>query len=91
MPRARGARLDIHFEESDDWSAADMQRHLRYLYGSLSFYADYVRGRMMKTSVTVRPDGRFTIETTNRGEAATRWVPRLQGKKLLSDVPTQES
>ena len=48
---------------------------------------DYVRGRMMKTAVTVFPDGRFTLTTTNRGEAASRWVTQIQGKKVLRPVP----
>ena len=48
---------------------------------------DYVRGRMMKTDVTVFPDGRFTLTMTNRGEAASRWVAQLQGKKVLRRVP----
>jgi len=44
-------------------------------------------GRMMKTDVTVFPDGRFTLTTTNRGEAASRWVTQIQGKKVLRPVP----
>jgi len=48
--------------------------------------ADYVRGRMMKTTVTVCPDGRFTLTTTNRGEAASRWVAQIQGKKIVRPV-----
>jgi hypothetical protein len=48
---------------------------------------DYVRGRMMKTDVTVFPDGRSTLTTTNRGEAASRWVTQIQGKKVLRPVP----
>ena len=48
---------------------------------------DYVRGRMMKTAVTVFPDGRFTLTTTNRGEAASRWVAQIQRKKVLRPVP----
>ena len=47
----------------------------------------YVRGRMMKTDVTLFPDERFTLTTINRGEAATRWVAQLQGKKTLRPVP----
>jgi len=39
---------------------------------------------MMKTTVEVFPDGKIILETVNRGEAATRWVAKLQGKKLLS-------
>jgi len=77
----------MHFSEHDQWMATDMQRHLRYERGRLSFDADYVRGRMMKTTVTIHPDGRFTLDTVNRGEAATRWIARIQGKKVLAAVP----
>src|SRR5437867_1224930 len=62
-------------------------RHLRYERGRLVCETDYVRGRMMKTDVTIFPDGRFTLTTTNRGEAASRWVAQLQGKKVLRRVP----
>ncbi len=42
---------------------------------------------MMKTDVTIFPDGRFTLTTTNRGEAASRWVAQIQVKKVLRPVP----
>ena len=87
--RPRG-NSDIDFREKDTWSASDMLRGLRYENGRLSFEADYVRGRMMKTDVTIFPDGRFTLTTTNRGEAASRWVGRLQGKKFLAAAPEAE-
>ena len=83
--RPRG-NSDIHYKEQDDWHVSDMLRHLRYEEGRLHFYADYVRGRMMKTTVNVHADGKIVLETVNRGEAATRWVARLQGKKLLELV-----
>ena len=84
--RPRG-HSEPDFTPQDEWTAADMQRHLRYEGGRLSFEADYVRGRMMKTDVTVFPDGRFTLTTTNRGEAASRWVSKIQGKKILAVAP----
>src|SRR5439155_15355159 len=80
--RPRGVS-GIDFEEHDQWTAADLLRHLRYERGRLVCETDYVRGRMMKTDVTVFPDGRFTLTTTNRGEAASRWVAQIQGKKVL--------
>src|SRR5207237_7697020 len=40
-------------------------------------------GRMLKTTVTLYPDGRFTLTTTNRGEAASRWVAQMQAKEGL--------
>ena len=81
--RPRGSS-DIHFRAADDWTAGDMLRHLRFERGRLYFYADYVRGRMMKTTVEVFPDGKIVLGTVNRGEAATRWVAKLQGKKLMT-------
>lgn len=83
--RPRGASGD-DFVDDDEWSTTDMFRHLRFRWGQLHFYADYVRGRMMKTDVTIRRDGSVSIRTVNRGTAATRWVTKLQGKKTLSAV-----
>jgi hypothetical protein len=84
--RPRGVS-GMHFRTHDEWTVADMHRHLRYERGRLVFETDYVRGRMMKTDLTVFPDGRVTLTTTNRGEAASRWVARIQGRKVLAAVP----
>jgi hypothetical protein len=65
---------------------ADLLRHLTFVRGRLHFYADYVRGRMVKTTVEIDEDGKILLETVNRGEAATRWVAKLQGKKILALV-----
>src|SRR5687767_5090193 len=39
------------FVPLDDWKAQDMLRHLRFERGELRFYADYVRGRCIKTTI----------------------------------------
>ena len=83
--RPRGVS-DMHFIATDEWTMADALRRIRFVRGELHFSADYVRGRCMKTDLEVRSDGTFTLTTTNRGEAATRWVGRLQGKKPLAPV-----
>lgn len=83
--RPRGIS-DIHFEEQDELTVADLFNGLRYERGALRYSADYVRGRCVKTDIRVRPDGTATVETRCRGEAATRWVARLKGKKMLSVV-----
>jgi hypothetical protein len=80
--RPRGVS-GMHFQEKDEWQMADTLRYLRYERGELHFYADYVRGRMMKTTVDIHPDGTIRLETVNRGESAARWVATLQGKKKL--------
>ena len=69
----------MHFRDKDDWTSGDMLRHVRFVRGELHFYADYERGRMMKTTVVVRKDGTFLLETMNRGEAAARWLAKLWG------------
>ncbi len=83
--RPRGVS-GIEFREKDDWTVADMLRRLRFEQGELRFYADYVRGRCLKTTIVVRKDGSFLVDTVNRGEAATRWIAKLQGTKTLSVV-----
>lgn len=90
--RPRGVS-DMHYVEKDEWHVGDMLRHLRFERGRLHFYADYVRGRMLKTTIDIDRDGKITLETVNRGEAATRWVSKLQGKKvirLVEDDPAME-
>lgn len=83
--RPRGVS-GMDFVEKDDWSVSDTLRGLSFPRSRLSFYADYIRGRMMKTGIDVFPEGRVVLETQNRGEAATRWVAKLQGKKMLALV-----
>ena len=54
--------------------------------GVMHYYGDYLRGRCLKTTIEMHPDGRLVLETFNRGQAATRWVDRVRGKKLLEAV-----
>ncbi len=81
--RPRG-HSDIDFVEDDEFTVGDLFECLRFVNGELRFSVDYLRGRCMKTDITVRRDGRVTLSTHSRGEAALRWLDRLQGKKLLT-------
>jgi hypothetical protein len=63
--RPRGVS-DMHFADGDEFTVADLLAHLRYQRGELHFDADYVRGRCMKTDVTVRPNGHVTLATRCR-------------------------
>jgi len=83
--RPRGVS-DMHYEDEDEFTVADFMQNLRYERGELRFTGDYLRGRCMKTDVTVRPNGSVTLTTRNRGESALRWVDRLKGKKVLQLV-----
>lgn len=84
--RPRGLS-DREYNASDNWTAGDLLRHLQYEDGEVSLYADYVRGRRMKTRITVRADGSFTLEAMERGQAPLHWIERLQGKPRLRVVP----
>lgn len=86
--KPRGVSAD-YADGVDEFAVSDLVRHLRFRKGRINFYADYVHGRMMKTSVEISPDGKVVLETVNRGEAATRWVARLQGKKVVSLVASE--
>lgn len=86
--RPRGVS-GMDFSARDAWSVADMLRSLTFPAGRVYFYADYVRGRMLKTGVEIFPGGRIVLATQNRGEAATRWVQKLKGKKMLALVANE--
>ena len=81
--RPRGVS-GAYFEDKDELTVADFFECLRYERGELRFSADYIRGRCLKTDVTVKPDGAVVLETRCRGESATRWLDRLNGKKHLT-------
>ena len=80
--RPRGAS-DVDYAERDDWTLEDLCQHLHFTRGTLHLDTDYVRGRMMKTSVTVWPTGLVEIRTINRHQMASRWIDLLKGKKHL--------
>ena len=47
--QARPASASVlDYREEDIWSAEDLHRHISFRHGKLHFYADYVRGRLMK-------------------------------------------
>ena len=54
--RPRGTS-DLDYVERDRRTVDDLCRHLHFEKGTLHLDTDYVRGRMMKTSVTVWPSG----------------------------------
>ncbi len=83
--RPRGMS-DLDFEGDDEFSVKDFFECLHYEYGQIRFHADYIRGRCIKTSITAEKDGTVKIGTVNRGEAASRWVDKLKGKKLIQIV-----
>lgn len=74
------------YEDDDELSIDDFLEHFEYRRGKAHVYFDYIRGRCLKTTIEVAPDGKLQLQTVNRGEAATRWLDRLRGKKFLRPV-----
>ncbi len=71
------------YQEGDEWLIADTLRRIQLQQGRLVFDSDYIRGRMMKTRLTVGTDGSLVIETRNRYQMTRRWLDILKGKRQI--------
>jgi hypothetical protein len=76
----------VDYHEKNEFTVADFVEGLRFVRGELHFDADYIRGRRIKTRISVCAKGTIRLETTGRGKTVLRWLERLQGKKLLQLV-----
>lgn len=74
------------FLPEDAFTVTDFFDGLSLRQEGLHLRIDYVRGRSVKTDITVRPDGTATLTTWGRGQSALRWLDKLQGKKTLGLV-----
>lgn len=81
--RPRGAS-EIAYEENDQITLVDFLESLSFVRGELHFRGDYIRGRRLKTNITIKGDGAVTLETVGRGKAALQWLDRVKGKKMMS-------
>lgn len=74
------------YEDDDEYRVSDFVQGLKYQRGELHVSGDDIRGRCIKTDIVLRPDGKVTLKTWTRGEAATRWIRKLKGEKTLGVV-----
>ena len=81
--RPRGAS-EIDYQEDDQITLTDFLEGFSFVRGELHFRGDYIRGRRLKTDISVKPDGLVRLETVGRGKAALQWLDRLKGKKMMS-------
>ena len=86
--RPRGMS-EIDYHPNDAFTVADFFDGLSFKHGELHLQTDYVRGRSMKTSVTIRQDSSVVLTTWGRGQSALRWLDQLQGKQRIAPVPDQ--
>lgn len=80
--RPRGAS-EIEYQE-DQFTMMDFLECFSFVRGELHFKGDYIRGRRLKTDISINPDGMVRLETVGRGKAALQWLDRLKGKKMMS-------
>jgi hypothetical protein len=85
--RPRGIS-ELDYQPNDAFTVTDFFECLSFKHGELRLHTDYVRGRSMKTDVTIRSDGTVTLTTWGRGQSALRWLDDLQGKKRFAVVAT---
>ncbi len=83
--RPRGIS-EVDFHTKDNFNVADFFACLTYGQNGLHLRADYIRGRSMKTDITIRSDGTVTLTTWGRGQSALRWLDTLRGKKPMTVV-----
>ncbi len=88
--RPRGIS-EVDFLTKDNFTVDDFFECLTYGQHGLHLRADYIRGRSMKTDITIRSDGTVTLTTWGRGQSALRWLDKLQGKKLMDVVQSNHT
>ena len=82
---------EMDYNGQDIWSVEDFCRRVSFVRGTLRFHADYVRGRLMKTSVEITRDGTVVIETINRADQASQWAEYLLGKRGLLEFIREDA
>jgi len=75
-----------YYLDDDELTVDDLLAHLRFRKNCLSVDLDYLRGRRVKTRVTVASDGTARIETQGRGKAALNWLAQTRGERRLTLV-----
>ncbi|MSQ50364.1 MAG: hypothetical protein EXR28_00610 [Betaproteobacteria bacterium] len=80
--RPRGAS-EIDYEQDNQITLVDFLEGLSFVRGELRFHGDYIRGRRLKTNITVKVDAAVVLETLGRGKAALQWLDRMKGKKMM--------
>jgi len=80
------ADADADAIDHHEWMADDMLRCLSFDRGRLRFDADHVGGRCMQTRIEIDGEGKITLETVDRGEAARQWISKLQDMQAMPAV-----
>ncbi len=77
---------EIDYNDNDYFSISDLVACLSFSDSKLVFYCDYLRGRLVKTHISIESNGKVVVKTTFRGNALSIWLQKLQGKNILKSV-----
>lgn len=75
---------EVHFKDDDVLGVADFLSVLEYKLDKLVWRGDYIHGCRLKTSIEMRCGGKLKLETYHRGQAALRWIDKLQGIQFFT-------
>lgn len=79
------------YREQDEFEVEDFIHRVEFSRRGLRAHVDYLRGRMVKTTVEIDANGRVRVLTVNRGRSSARWFDLLKGKRHLGEVAVPES
>ena len=79
------------YREEDEFDIDDFIHRAEFSRRGLRAHVDYLRGRMVKTTVEIDAGGRVRVLTVNRGRSASRWFELLKGRKHLGAIEGRES
>lgn len=68
---------ETEFVPDEEWNLVYFLEGLEFRRKCLYFSSDYVSGRHMKTNIKFESGGKMTLETSNRGKGAERWLQHL--------------
>lgn len=83
--RPRGVSSE-HYVEHDEFTVGDLVAHLRHERRGLTLDLDYLRGRRVKTRISIATDGTATLQTHGRGKAALDWLAQARGERRAALV-----
>lgn len=86
--RPRGVSAEYYIE-GDEFTVSDFLERLRHERRGLTLDLDYLRGRRVKTRISIAADGTASVLTRGRGKAALDWLAQARGERRAALVARQ--
>ncbi len=85
-PQMIEGAMDGEYLGEDGWTPSDFLTHIRFNSHRISIELGSVRGRLVKTEISLSSSGLLEITTRGRGRSADRWLAAVQGQSHLEEV-----